>query len=78
MLMYNYRIFIIIIIIISSIALGGPWPPQGNVACDLHPGQPPTNFYNPVSLCHPLPCQSILISVGHILVDLQGLSTISF
>jgi hypothetical protein len=26
----------------------------------------------------PLPRQSILISVGHVLVDLHGLSTISF
>ena len=50
-----------IIIIISSTALGGPWPPQANVACDLQPGQLPANFYNPVSLRHPLPYQSILI-----------------
>ena len=68
----------VIIIIIDSTALGGPWPPQANVASDLYPGHPPANFYNPVSLCIPPPLQSILISVGHVLADLQGLSTISF
>jgi hypothetical protein len=68
----------IIIIVIGSTALGGPWPPLANVAIDLYPGHPTANFYNPVSLRLPLPCQSILISVGHVLVDLQGLSTIFF
>ena len=34
-------------------------------------------FYNAISLRLPLPSQSILISVGHVLVDLLGLSTIS-
>jgi len=43
-------IIIIIIIIIGSAAMGGPWPPQANVASDLYPGHPPANFYNPVSL----------------------------
>jgi len=47
-------VIIIIIIIIGSTALGGPWPPQANVASDLYPGHPPTNFYNPVSLRLPL------------------------
>ena len=65
-------------IIISSTALGGPRPPQANVANNLYPGNPPASFYNPVSLRLPLPPQSILISVGHILDDLQSLSTISF
>jgi len=63
---------IIIIIIIGSTALSGSWSPQSNVASDLYPGQPTANFYNPVSLRIPLPRQSILISVGHVLVDLQG------
>ena len=71
-------VIIIIIIIIGSTALGVPWPPQANVASALYPGHPPANFYNPVSLRLPLPRQSILISVGRILVDLQGLFTISF
>jgi len=74
----KYLIIIIIIIIIGSTALGGPCPPQANVAGDLYPGQLPTNFYNPVSLCLPPPCQSIFISVGHILGYLQGLATVSF
>jgi hypothetical protein len=55
-----------------------PWPLQGNVAKDVYPGQSPANFYNPVPSRLPLPCQSILISVGHVLVDLQGLYTICF
>ena len=67
-----------VIIIIGSTALGGPWPPHTNVASDLYPVHPPANFYNPVSLCLPLPHQSILILVGHFLTDLQGLSMISF
>jgi hypothetical protein len=62
------------IIIIGSAALGGPWPPQAYVASSLYPGQPPANFYNPVFLRLSLPHQSILISVSHVLVDLQGLS----
>jgi hypothetical protein len=56
----------------------GPLPPQANVASDLYPAHPPANFYNPVSLRLPLPRQSILISVGDVLVDLQSLSTIYF
>ena len=39
-------VIIIVIIIIGSSALGGPWPPQANVTCDLYPGHPPANFYN--------------------------------
>jgi hypothetical protein len=38
----------------------------------------PANFYNPVSLHLPLPRQSILMSVCHVLIDLQGLSTVFF
>jgi hypothetical protein len=49
-----------IIFIIGSTALGGPWPPQANVASDLYPGHPPTNIYNPVSLPLPLPRQNHL------------------
>ena len=74
----NVGIHIYHIIIIGSTALGGRWPPQVNVASDLYPGQLPTSFYNPVSLRFPQPLQSILISVGHVLADLQGLSTRSF
>jgi len=69
---------LIIIIIIGSSALGGPRPPQPNVSSDLSPVQLPANFYNPVSLSLFLPRQSFLISVSHVLVDLQGLSIISF
>jgi hypothetical protein len=69
---------IIIIIIIGSTSLGGSWPTRANVASELRPVHPPANFYSPVFLCLPLPHQSSLISVGHILVDLQGLSIISF
>ena len=72
----HYMRVIIIIIIIGSTALGGPWPPQANVASDPYPGHPPANFYNPISLCLPLHRQSILISVDHFLVVLRGLSTI--
>ena len=68
----------IIIIIIGCTALGRPWPPQTNVASDLYPGHPPANFSNTVSLCLPPPSQSIFISVGHVLGDLQGLWTKSF
>ena len=71
-------IIIIIIIIIAITTLGGPLSPLANVASDLYPGHLPANFYHPVPLCLPIPRQSILISVGHILVDLQGWSTISF
>jgi hypothetical protein len=67
-----------IIIIISSTALAWPWPLQANVTSDLYPGHPPANFYNPVSLRLPLSHQFIVILVSHVLVDLQGLSTISF
>jgi len=69
---------IIIIIIIGSKSLGGSWPTRANVACELCPVHPPANFYNPVFLCLPLPHQSSLILVGHVLVDLQGLPTVSF
>jgi hypothetical protein len=65
-------------IIIGSTALGGRFPPQANVASGLYPGYRPANFYKPVSLRLPVPRQSILISVGHVFVDLQGLSTLSF
>jgi len=58
--------------------LYSPWPPQANVAKDLYPGQSPAHFYNPVSSRLPLPCQTILISVGHVLIDLQVLSTVCF
>jgi hypothetical protein len=76
--LYTCRLVQSVIIIIGPATLGVSLPPQANVASDLYPGYPPANFYNPVSLRHPLPCQSILISVGHVLVDLQGLSTIFF
>jgi hypothetical protein len=54
------RIIMVIIIIFGSTALGGPWPPEANVARDCYPGHPPAGFYNPVSLRLPLPRQSIL------------------
>jgi len=69
---------IIIVIIIGSTALGGAWPPETNVASDLYPGHWPANFCGPVSLRLPLHRQSILSSVGHVVVELQGLSTTSF
>jgi len=71
-------VFKVLIIIIGSSALGGPQPPQANVANNLYPLQLPANFYNPVSLRLFQPHQSSLISVGHLLVDLQGLSIMSF
>jgi hypothetical protein len=68
-------IIIIIIIIIGSTALVSPWPPQANVASDLYP----TNqFLQPSFLVSSSNRQSILISVGHVLVDFHGLSTVSF
>jgi hypothetical protein len=51
--------------------------PQASVTCDLYPGHPPSNFYNPVSMLLPLPSQSILISVGPVLVDLHDLYTMT-
>jgi len=59
------------IIIIGSTALSGPWSSQANFVSYPCPGQSPANFYNPVSGRLPLPRQSILISVGHVLVELQ-------
>ena len=57
----------------SSSSTLQPWVGLGllkqNVTSDLYPGHPPTNFYNPVSVCLPLPRQSNLISVGHVFVD---------
>jgi len=76
--MMMIMMMMIMMMIIGSTAVGGPWPPQANVVSDLYPGQPPANCYNPVSLHLPLPRQSILISVGHVVMDLQRLSTISF
>jgi hypothetical protein len=64
------------IIIIGSTALGGPWPNQANVTNTVHPVYPTGSFYNPIPFRLPVPSQSILISVGHVRVDLQGLSTI--
>jgi len=69
---------LIIIIIIGSTALGGPWTPQANVTSDLYPTHSPINLYNPVSLHLPLPHQPILISVSHVHSDLQGMSTTYF
>jgi len=62
----------------SSSSVLQPWVGLvANVASDFYPGQPPANFYNPVSLRLPVPLQSILISVSHVLADLQGLFIIS-
>jgi hypothetical protein len=63
----------VVIIIIGSAAQGGLWPPQANVTSDLYLEHLPSSFYNAVTLCLPLPHQSILISVGNVL-DLQGLA----
>jgi hypothetical protein len=57
---YAHRSITIIIIIIGTSALGGPWSSQTNVASELYPGQQPSNFYNQFSLRLPL---SILISI---------------
>jgi len=51
---FNYAVDCHDYIIIGSTDLGRPWPPQANVASDLYSGQPPANFYNPVSLRLPL------------------------
>ena len=78
-LLFRLRYPVLLSVTITNIgptALGGPWSPQAYVASDLYPGHPLASFYNPVSFRLPLPRQSILISVGHVL-DLQGLSTIS-
>ena len=75
---FSIIIIIIIAVIIGSTALGGPWPPQAHVASHLYPGHLPANFQNPVSLHLPQTCQSILISVGHVLVDVQGFVHIIF
>ena len=71
-------IIIVTITIIGSTALGGPWPPQANVASDFYPGQPSTNFYCAASLRLSSHRQSILISIGHVLFDLQVLCMIYF
>jgi hypothetical protein len=49
---YDYIIFIVVVV--SSTALGRPWPPQANVASDLYLAKPPASFYKPVSLRLPL------------------------
>ena len=54
-----------IIVNIGSTALGGPRPPQANVATNLYPGNLPANFYNPVSLCLPPPCRPLCIASCH-------------
>ena len=45
---------------------------HGHTSVKFYPGHPPANFYNPVSLRLPSPLRFILISIGHVLVDLQG------
>jgi len=70
-------IIIFVFIIIGCTALCGPWP-QADVASDVYPAQSLANLYNPFSLRLPLSPQPILILVGHILGDLQGLSIMSF
>jgi hypothetical protein len=37
MMMIIIIVIIIVIIIMGSTALGGPWPPQANVAINLYP-----------------------------------------
>ena len=71
-------VVVVVVVVIGSTALCRSWSPQAHVTSGLYPGQPPANFYNPFSLRLPLPRQSILISVGHVLVDLQRLSIIYF
>ena len=65
-------IIIVTIIIFGSAVLGGPWTPQAKIASNLYPGQPPANFCSAVYLRLPLLRKSFLISLGHVLVDLQG------
>jgi hypothetical protein len=74
----QYMPIIVTITIIGSTALVGPWPPQANVASDFYPGQPSTNFYCAASFRLPPHRQSILISIGHVLFDLQVLCMIYF
>ena len=76
--MFSKNQCIITINIIGCTVLGRPFPPQVNVASDLYPGHLPSNFYKPASFRLPLPRKSISISVGHVLVERQDLSTISF
>ena len=59
-------------------SLKGTLVSTSNVASDLYPGQPPTNFKNPGSLRLHLPLESILISVGHVLDELHVLSETFF
>jgi len=71
----------IIIIIIGSTAVGGPWPPQANVASNLYPGHTPANFYNPVSLRHPtlaliLDVMSFSVVDGHHKASRKGWNVI--
>jgi len=44
------NLFFVVIIIIGSTALGGPWPPEAHVASYLYPGQPPSQFLQPIFL----------------------------
>jgi hypothetical protein len=67
------RTLLFVIIIIISAALGWSWLPQANVASDCYPWQASANSHSPASLRLPSPRQSILILIGHVLVDLHAL-----
>jgi hypothetical protein len=73
-----FIIIIVIVVAVGCTALGGPWPPQANIASAFYPEHPPANFYNQVFLCPPPPRQSILILVHYVHGEFQGLSTACF
>jgi len=75
----NFLFIYLSIIINGSATLDGPWPSQANIARkDVYPCHPPANFYNRVSLRLPVPRQSTFILVGHVPVEFQSLSLMSF
>jgi hypothetical protein len=67
---------LIIVFIIGSTDLGGPWPLFKQATSILGSGHPIST--KPVSLRLPLIHHSIFILVDHVLVAVQGLSIISF
>jgi len=51
----SHFFIIIVVVVVASTALGGPWPPQANVASDPHPAQQPSSCCHSVSVRLPLP-----------------------
>jgi hypothetical protein len=70
-------IIIVVVVVVDSAALGGPSPPQANVAQRSISWAAASHFPQSSFLVSSLPRESILIPIGHVLVDLQDLSILS-